>query len=155
MLDTGVRAQELCALQISDLDIHTGTIIVKAGKGGRGRAVFLASKALRHVLRYLATRPGVMPDAPIFPSQATGHALTPNGLLLWLRRLGNRGGVKVSPHALRRTFALLSLRSGTDLISLQRLMGHASLDMLRQYLAEEREDLREAHMAHSPADRWL
>jgi integrase/recombinase XerD len=86
---------------------------------------------------------------------ATGRALTPNGLLLWLRRLGKRADVKVSPHALRRTFALLSLRSGTDLITLQRLMGHASLEILRQYLAQEREDLREAHMVHSPADRWL
>jgi integrase/recombinase XerD len=155
MLDTGVRAQELCALRISDLDVHTGTMIVKAGKGGKGRAVFLASKALRHVLRYLATRPGVTPDTPLFPSQTTGQALKPNGLLLWLRRLGKRAGVKVSPHALRRTFALLSLRSGTDLITLQRLMGHTSLDILRQYLAQEREDLREVHMAHSPADRWL
>jgi integrase len=60
--------------------------------------------------------------------------LTPGGLRSAFERIGKRAGLKITPHALRRTFATLSRRAGMDLLELQALMGHASLDMTKHYI---------------------
>ncbi len=71
-------------------------------------------------------------------------------------RRAEAAGVPVpSLHAFRRSFALLSLRAGMDVYSLQRLMGHADLSVLRRYLAQTEEDLRRAHERCSPVDSLL
>lgn len=77
---------------------------------------------------------------------------------LWdmLRRRADEAGVpSVSPHMFRRAFALLSLRSGVDVYSLQRLMGHADLQTLRRCLKQSEADLREAHRRTGPVDNLL
>jgi site-specific recombinase XerD len=58
-------------------------------------------------------------------------------------------------HAFRRAFALASLRGGMDVYSLQRLMGHADLSVLRRYLAQTEGDLQAAHQKAGPVDRLL
>ena len=70
-------------------------------------------------------------------------------------RISERAGIKVTPHALRRTFATLSRRSGMDLLELQALMGHASLEMTKRYIEMLEDDLIEAHRKHGPIDRYL
>ena len=59
------------------------------------------------------------------------------------------------PHTFRRTFALWSLRSGMDIFSLQRLMGHADLSVLRKYLDQVQQDLQDAHRKHGAVDGML
>ena len=58
-------------------------------------------------------------------------------------------------HDFRRAFALNFLRDGADIYTLQKLMGHADLQILRRYLAQTDEDLRKAHHKHSPVDNLL
>ena len=55
-------------------------------------------------------------------------------------------------HAFRRWFALTCLRAGMDIYSLQQLMGHADLQVLRRYLKQTNQDMREAHQKASPVD---
>lgn len=62
--------------------------------------------------------------------------------------------LKVTPHALRRTFAPLSLRQGMDLITISRLMGHTSSEMTSHYLMLDESDLLRSHEAHG-LDSWL
>ena len=50
---------------------------------------------------------------------------------------------------------LWSLRAGMDVFSLQKIMGHASLTVLRKYLDQSQEDLQAAHREHAPVDRFL
>jgi len=57
-------------------------------------------------------------------------------------------------HDFRRDFALNFLRNGGDIFTLQRLLGHADLQVLRRYLAQTEGDLREAHRRVSPEDNW-
>lgn len=69
-----------------------------------------------------------------------------------LLRLSAKAGIKFSAHALRRTFVILSLRAGMDVLHLQALLGHSSLDMVSYYAQMVDDDLLESHHAHSPID---
>jgi len=88
---------------------------------------------------------------PIFQTQ-TGTRLAASGVRSLFNRLGKRSGLKVSPHVLRRTFATLSLRAGMNVLHLQGLMGHASLEMTQRYVEMLEGDLLEAHRSHGPID---
>jgi len=57
-----------------------------------------------------------------------------------------------SLHSFRRAFAINMLREGVDVFSLQKLMGHADLQVLRQYLTQTTEDIAQAHRLGSPVD---
>ena len=62
---------------------------------------------------------------------------------------------KAGPHTLRHTFALEFIRAGGDAFSLQKLLGHSTLDMTRRYVHLADTDLRAAHRRFAPADAWL
>jgi len=71
-----------------------------------------------------------------------------------IARLGKRAGisnVRCSPHTFRHTCALLFLQRGGDAISLQRILGHASLTMTRRYVFQTVDDLADSHRKSSPA----
>ena len=69
--------------------------------------------------------------------------------------IGDRSGLHITPHALRRTFATLSLKAGMDVFQLQALLGHSSLEMTRHYVRLVDEDLVNAHKAYGPIDKML
>ena len=153
LLDTGVRAAECCALTVGDVDIRSGSAVVRRGKGGKGRTVYLGAQARRALTRYLLARAAPAADAPLFVSLNFGEALTVFGLIQVCKRLGVRAGVAhCHPHTFRRTFAIWSLRAGMDLVRLAALMGHADLQVLRRYLALTEHDLSEAHRQHGAVD---
>ena len=65
-------------------------------------------------------------------------------------RLGKRAGIHITPHSLRRIFASVSVKAGINLLHLQGLLGHSSLEMTRRYVQILDDDLVEAHRAHDP-----
>jgi len=154
LLDTGVRASELTSLNAGDLDMNEGSVLVRHGKGDRERVVFVGAKTLRELRRYLRRR-RPDPDDPLFAT-LDGRRLNRYGLRQILRRRSERAGVPRPPlHSFRRAFALAALRNGMDVFTLQKLMGHADLTVLRRYLAQTREDLQSAHERAGPVDRLL
>jgi site-specific recombinase XerD len=156
LLDTGLRAGEFVALNVADVDLKTGAVQVRRGKGGKGRVAFLGAKARKALLRYLLTRTEAKPEEPLWLSETTGARLTVHGLRLLLRRLGKRADVQhCHPHTFRRTFALWSLRAGMNVYALQQIMGHSDLSILRRYLALVEQDLAEAHKRHGAVDNML
>jgi integrase/recombinase XerD len=72
-----------------------------------------------------------------------------------LTELGEKAGVdNCHPHRLRHTFAVEYLRNGGDVFTLQMILGHASLEMVRTYAKLAAMDLKNAHQRASPADKW-
>jgi integrase/recombinase XerD len=160
LLDTGLRASEISALKVGDVDLKTGRAQIKHGraggaKGGKGRTVYLGKAARRAVWRYLAEREdGDTPDAPLFLVKYD-RPLNKDALRLVINHLGRKAGVKKCyPHRFRHTFAITYLRSGGDVFTLQALLGHSTLDMVKHYARIAEIDVEQAHRRASPADNW-
>ncbi len=160
LLDTGLRASELCALMVGDVDQKTGKVNVKHGqrggaKGGKGRFVYLGKAARRALWRYLASREdGEDPETPLFLGKFN-RPFNKNALRQLMVRLGRKARVaKCHPHRLRHTFAITYLRSGGDVFTLQALLGHSTLEMAQHYARIAQIDIEQAHRRASPADNW-
>jgi site-specific recombinase XerD len=111
-------------------------------------------KTRREVLRYL--RKVGAGGGPLWVSVRGGGRITYWGLRQIIRRRAAKAEVEAPTlHSFRRAFALLSLRNGADIYSLQKLMGHAGLSVLRRYLRQTEDDLREAHRKAGPVDNLL
>ena len=153
LLDTGIRASELTALDIDDVDAILGDVNIRHGKGGKPRMVVIGKRTRKAVRSYLKFR-----NDTEYAMWVTddGDRLTYWGLNLILKRRAKLAKVpKPELHAFRRAFALSCLRSGMDIFSLQRLMGHADLTVLSRYLAQNDDDSRNAHVKASPVDGLL
>ena len=154
-LDTGIRSGELCALKIAHLDLASGRVVIKQGKGGKERFTYLGKTGRKALWRYLAEREDREdPASPVFLS-FQNRPLTVNGITDLLTNLGEAAGVAdCHAHRFRHTFAINFLRNGGDVFTLQRLLGHSSLDMVKRYVKLAEVDAEQAHKRASPADNW-
>ncbi len=152
LLDTGLRVSELAGVTLRDLR-PDGTLKVM-GKGSRERIVPVGATARKAIIRYLAIRGPGDPEAPLFLSRGDG-GLGVRGIAQALRRLKTRLGItnRCSPHSFRHTFARSYLVNGGDLFTLQRILGHSTLDMVKRYVARADIDVMARHAVASPADR--
>jgi integrase/recombinase XerD len=130
LVDTGIRASELCRLAVSDLDLKNQRLLFM-GKGNKERYLPIAARTRQALWRYLASRDEPKPTAPLFLS-STQRPLDRTGLQKLVGRLGERAGVRnVHPHRFRHTFAITFLRNGSTVFALQRILGHSSLALVR------------------------
>jgi integrase/recombinase XerD len=154
LLETGMRASELCDLRIRDYDQKKGQINIRHGKGDKQRFVYIADSAQRYLWKYMVTRKDVRPDDPLFAT-TTNRAISRDNLLNMVVATAKRAGVqKANLHKFRHTFATNFLRNGGNLLELKRLLGHESLSTLQIYVELSQADLSRALRTASPADRW-
>ena len=151
LVDTGLRRSEMINLNWSDVDMTTGLALVRRGKGGKPRSVVIGVTTRRALLAYRRILSIVGDNAPLIQSSKGGR-FTGSGMLQVFRRIRQNTGIHVTPHALRRTFVILSLRSGMDVLHLQALLGHSTLEMVMYYAQMTDEDLIQAHKIYSPID---
>jgi len=150
MADSGVRRQEAIDLNWEDVNMQTGLVRVKQGKGRKDRATVVGATTRRALLAYKRT---VKHEAhmPLFQGR-TGQRLGGTGVVLIYTRLSKKTGIHVTAHAMRRTFVILSLRADMDAGHLQAMLGQTTLDMVYYYAQMVDEDLIREHRAHSPID---
>lgn len=151
LVDTGLRRLEVSNLNVPDINFETGAVRVLHGKGDKYRLAVIGPTAKRSLLIYMKHNKDKSENAPVFQTRE-GDRLTGNAILLLFRRLSERAGFHVTAHMLRRSFATLTLKSGIDLVTLQSLMGHESIETTRGYIQLLDDDLIRSHGLHSPID---
>jgi site-specific recombinase XerD len=154
LVDTGMRAGELCGLTMGDMDLANQRAKLM-GKGAKERLVRIGRRTGKALWRYLVTRAEATPDEALFIGR-DGRPLTTRGLRALVVRLGRRAGLtlQATVHRFRHTFAIVFLQNGGDAYSLQAMLGHSSLDMVKRYLALSQADVENAHRRASPVDNW-
>jgi site-specific recombinase XerD len=155
LLDTGCRASEFLSIDIGDVNFADGSVQLRHTKGRKACVVFLGAKSRREVLRYLRHRTDARPSSVLWTTRS-GRRIGYAGLRDIMRRRARKAEVDVPTlHSFRRGFALYALRNGADNYSLQRLLGHSDLTVLRRYLKQTEADLQEAHRRAGLVDNLL
>jgi site-specific recombinase XerD len=148
LLDTGCRLAEATNMLITDVNLNEGRVQVRCGKGGKDRIVWLGTRALKSLLRYLRTRTDRNPALWV----GQYGPVTRAGMRMILEKLGKSCNVHCHAHKFRRTTALTMLRNGCDIYSIRSLLGHSDLQVLQRYLAQTDQDIRQAHERHGVVD---
>jgi site-specific recombinase XerD len=156
LLDTGVRASELCALDVRDVDWQAGQLLVREGKGGKSRTIPFSPTTKRALYQYLTTRLLTEEeDEPLFLSehgQTAGDRLKVRGVQMLMIRMGNATGIDgVHCHRFRHTYAISFLRSGGNQFSLMMMLGHTSVTVTARYVALAQADVQ-AQRRFSPVE---
>ena len=151
---TGLRVSELCKVRVSDVELNLGFVRV-TGKGNKQRLVPVGRAAISATERYqgdgrLALLRG-RPSPYLFVT-AQGGPLTRQGFWKLLAAHGRKAGIfqRLTPHAIRHSFATHLLEGGADLRSLQTMLGHADISTTQIYTHVMRSRLRETVDTHHP-----
>jgi len=106
-IDTGLRESELCRLQKADTDLEHRVLQVIV-KGGQWAAAVFSEHTAAHIAHWLNFRTIADGQGFLFTNTFTGAGLTPGGLQSIVKEWGRSIGIKLSPHDLRRSFAVLA-----------------------------------------------
>lgn len=133
MLDSGLRLNEVVTLKSSKIHIVEGYIIVN-GKGNKERFVPLGLNSKKALLRYLGYIPKSEKETPLFVKD-TLIPINQSTVKQLFRKLKTKADIpRLRPHLLRHTFATRYLENGGDIYSLQLILGHTSLEMVKRYV---------------------
>jgi site-specific recombinase XerD len=154
MLDTGMRVSEVCALNLDDIDFDDDSARILGGKGDKDRLVLFTQRTLARLQAWLPIRDRLnLADEQACFVNRHGRRLQPRGVQRMMDALASEAGLpkgKLTPHVLRHNFATGLLERGADLVTIQRLMGHATIATTRVYLEISDQTLREVyHRAQS------
>lgn len=155
LLDTGARLSEALNLRMDNLDLENGRAFVK-GKGAKERYIFFGHRCSRFLAKYiLHHRTNPITDDFVFLS-SSGRQIHPNNALKSCKRIAKTAGLRNTyPHCFRHTFATMFLENGGNLLVLQRLLGHSSLQMVNLYTHITRGSLEREYKRASPGDFLL
>ncbi|MCX7679011.1 MAG: tyrosine-type recombinase/integrase [Spirochaetes bacterium] len=149
---TGARISEIVSAHISHIDIH-GKSMKVSGKGNRERIVFLTESAVQALKRYFDFRKKIFGECegPLFINRS-GKPLTERGIFYIIDKRAQQKGLfrKVSPHALRHTFATELLNNGADIRAVQEMLGHKHISTTQVYTHTTRERLRKVFETYHP-----
>jgi integrase/recombinase XerD len=156
----GLRISELTALDVDDLDLDEGMLLVRSAKGGKGRRVPLGSKARAALESYVVlSRPELGKRAkslgPALFLNGRGGRLGRQGCWKMITAHARRAGLEhtLSPHTLRHSFATHLLDAGADVRVVQELLGHSSLTSTQIYTMVSDTRLREVYLTSHPRAR--
>ena len=154
LVDTGIRATELCDLLVRDYEQESGRLLIRHGKGNKKRTIFLGEAGRKYLWKYLTSRGATRANDPLFITRA-GTPLDRMELLNMITATAARAGVShANVHKFRHTFAITFLRNGGNVLELQKLLGHERMETVRIYAELAALDLSNAQAQASPADNW-
>ncbi|MFB3168499.1 tyrosine-type recombinase/integrase [Neobacillus sp. 179-C4.2 HS] len=156
LLDTLVRISELVTIKRSNVDLKGGFIQLEAGntKTRKARTVPLSTKTVKLLKEYLKETED-FGDEYLFLTY-DGHQINHATVRLNLRDYGKKANInnkRVSPHTFRHTGALFYIMNGGDPFSLQKILGHTDMSMVRKYIQMTDTDVKRQHNSFSPLNR--
>ena len=152
-IDTAARLFEIALLNVDDVDLANGYLKV-LGKDKIERYIPFGHKVTKALLKYkLRYRPKPLGTERLWLG-ADGRPLESHSVGESVSKYKSKAGLKrCYPHKLRHTSSVLYLRNGGDPFSLQKKLGHSSLQMTRHYANLADSDVKAQHMKHGVADR--
>lgn len=153
LLDTGARIAEVAEIKLPDIDWRERMILLY-GKGRKERRVPMQKTLEKHLREYIKIR-GLLDTDHVFVT-IDNTPLTPRQMQLRIKEHGLTAGirgVRVSPHTFRHTFAKYYIMNGGDVFSLQKILGHSTLDMCKVYVSMFGTDVAAQHRKYSPLER--
>jgi len=155
-IDSGMRVNEVCALDVDDIDFKSRYIHLPAtkNKNRKTRIIPLSSETIRLILELINETKQYFDTNAVFVSNF-GERLTIDAIRSSLYKYAKKAGIKktVSPHSFRRFYAKQCSLNGMDIFTLQRTLGHADISTTRKYIQLEKEDLIRQHNLYSPLQR--
>jgi len=165
-LNTGLRASEIIGrdedqkplkngtrppkgLRLSDIDLTTGQITVRNGKGGKDRVVYLAPELTRFIAEWLKIRPEGKTD--LLFTTLKGEKIKATYYRALIRRLAKKAGItkQVGTHTLRHTFAKHFLDRTGNVVLLQKILGHSSIQTTLIYTHLSNADVKKAMLGNA------
>jgi integrase/recombinase XerD len=146
LAETGLRAGETVALTLDDIDLSAGTLVVRRGKGGKGRLVPFGPQTGRALDRYLRLRrQHRLANTPALWVGDRGRGFGYDALHFTLTRRARQAGIRgFTPHVLRHTAASRWLARGGSEGGLMAVAGWTRRDMLDRYVQATRAELAAA-----------
>ncbi|HEY9062856.1 MAG TPA: tyrosine-type recombinase/integrase [Pseudobacteroides sp.] len=142
LLATGVRVGELVNIRIGDIDLDEAITKVKQGKSRRERHLPLSKTINKILMEYLEIRQGESPEDYLF-CNSYGQKFTENSCTKSIARYNNKRGInKTSMHLFRHTFAKMFILNGGDVFRLQKILGHRSIEIVKEYVNMFTNDLK-------------
>jgi site-specific recombinase XerD len=160
---SALRVGELVGLDLVDLNLAAGEVLVRQGKGGTSRRVPMGGCAVRALIAYLDKgRPAFVAPGADHPTPAAvflnqrGLRFERPGVRAMVRTRAARGGWgRITPHTLRHTAAVDTLRGGADIRHIQELLGHADVKTTAIYTQLDLQSLKETLERSHPRGRWF
>ena len=156
IVGTGNRSRTVCNVQIGDVDFKNAEIYLRETKNKKYANIPLSPRLAAVLKEYMAEFDDYFKTASetdfLFPN-SSGEQLTTNALRhAFSRYCADRGVTQTNLHGLRHSFAINYLRLGGNLIKLQHILGHSTLEMTRKYVRFSIDDLKEDFANVSPLD---
>lgn len=157
LFSTGIRRQELLGLRLVDLDLESGSLWIRMGKGGKHRRVPIGSRAMTWLEKYLQEGRvfqvrGALDEGRMFLNYQ-GKPITMGSVTQRLRTYVHQAGItkRGACHVFRHTMATLMLEGGADIRYIQEMLGHRSLNTTQIYTRVSQTQLKDVHNRTHPA----
>lgn len=155
LLATGNRLSSVINIRISDLNLDEDEIILRHTKNKSQQIIPIASALKPILLEYLRYRKPSSPEDYLFCTWH-GKQLSVNGIGIAIQRYNRRRGVnKTSVHLFRHTYAKKWIMAGGDILRLQKLLGHKSLDMVKEYVTMFNADIKKDYDKFNPLSNMV
>ncbi len=146
----GLRLSEAAALEIVDIDSHRMQLRIVRGKGNKERLIPLSPRLLRELRTYWQA---YRPTQCLFPGKAADRPYAPTSIQKAIKAAAKRAKIRknITPHVMRHSYATGLLEAGVDILTISRLLGHASFVTTMIYL-----HVRQPHLESTPSPLdWL
>lgn len=156
LYSSGIRADELCNIEVDDIDLDERVLFVRKGKLGNQRMIPFGDSARYWTLRYMeSARPLIAGNSTLLFVTMKGSRFQPVTLCRIVKEYADKAGIEknVTTHTMRHTCATHMLKGHADIRYVQKQLGHRSISTTEKYLKIEITDLKEVHERCHPREQ--